>query len=146
MTAMKTLPSASSLTPSGIPGTVATGDRLPPGANFATSPAKGKLRYVVPVRSMAMLSGRLGNAVVRTRTGVSLASAVVDRKANTPTATTAPKRKRRLIPFPFRKPNRPNNDLLVLISLTPFTGHYNLPVLDVVIVPEDRASPHHTSV
>src|SRR5258708_5352193 len=37
MTAMKTLPSASSLTPSGIPGTLATVDRLPPGevAKFA---------------------------------------------------------------------------------------------------------------
>src|SRR5260370_16537966 len=45
---------------------------------------------------MAMLSGRLGGAVVRTRTRESLASAVVDRKANTTAATNAPKRKPRL--------------------------------------------------
>src|SRR5712692_7055313 len=89
----------SSRTPSGNVeiGNVARVVMVPDGVDFTTEWAKGSPMYMLPRLSRAMLSGRLGGDILRTRVSPSLACAEDDMATTSTPANNAARRKRRLI-------------------------------------------------
>src|SRR6266849_4855851 len=97
-TATKTFRLRSSLTPSGNTDeeNVAIVDMVPVRVAFTTAWAKGTLMYMLPRLSRAMLSGRLGGDMVRTRVIPSLACAAGENVTASTPANNIARRKRRL--------------------------------------------------